>query len=330
MTKVYFRADGNSSIGLGHIYRSLALANMLKQDFDCYFMVRAPLQNIKSKIKAAAQLIELKDTNDAVGEAKIIAEKYLKGAEIVVLDGYHFKTDYQQIIRNAGVKLVCIDDIYACHFLADAIINHAGGILPSHYDTASYTNFYLGPNYLLLRDEFVASAQKPYSKTNNMNIFLCMGGGDINNYTLNVLQQVAKRTKGEKATYFVLIGEAYLYKTELDAFIKKSELDVVLLSSLSAHEIIDYMQRCSIAICPPSTISFEYLCTGGALYLYQIADNQKNIRKYLLEEALAFDFKENFPVEDALIRKTVKYQKTVIDGNSPIRLLDIFKQLSEY
>ena len=33
--KVVLRADGNSKIGLGHVYRLLALAEMLKEDFEC-------------------------------------------------------------------------------------------------------------------------------------------------------------------------------------------------------------------------------------------------------------------------------------------------------
>jgi len=37
MQKLIIRADGNKRIGLGHIYRALALGDMLKNDFDCHF-----------------------------------------------------------------------------------------------------------------------------------------------------------------------------------------------------------------------------------------------------------------------------------------------------
>ena len=39
--RVYFRADGHAKMGLGHVIRSLALAEMLKEDFDCYFIIRS-------------------------------------------------------------------------------------------------------------------------------------------------------------------------------------------------------------------------------------------------------------------------------------------------
>ncbi len=37
-THVYFRAEGNSQIGLGHIYRCLALAEYLKDEFNLHFV----------------------------------------------------------------------------------------------------------------------------------------------------------------------------------------------------------------------------------------------------------------------------------------------------
>ena len=37
MQKIIFRADAGAGIGYGHFIRSLALADMLKNDFDCVF-----------------------------------------------------------------------------------------------------------------------------------------------------------------------------------------------------------------------------------------------------------------------------------------------------
>ena len=35
MQKIYFRADAGAEIGYGHFIRTLALADMLKDDFSC-------------------------------------------------------------------------------------------------------------------------------------------------------------------------------------------------------------------------------------------------------------------------------------------------------
>ncbi|MCP4441338.1 MAG: UDP-2,4-diacetamido-2,4,6-trideoxy-beta-L-altropyranose hydrolase, partial [Aureispira sp.] len=268
MSKIYFRADGNSQIGLGHIFRSLALATMLKNDFECIFVIRNPLDTLKPKIQAVANLIELPEPTDELEEATHLVNSYLSEQDIVVLDGYHFKTSYQEVIKTAGVKLVSIDDIYECHFLSDAIINHAGGITPDYYNNQFYTQFYLGLNYLLLRPVFLEAAQTPYTKTDTNNIFICMGGADTNNNTIDILHKIEQKWTADDITCYVVIGQAYLHKKELENVIADSSLTIKVLSNLSAEQMLYYMQLCPIAICPPSGITFEYLCTAGALYLY--------------------------------------------------------------
>ena len=48
--KIIFRADGNSEIGLGHIMRCLALAEMLEGDFDMSFAIQNPDEKIEKLI----------------------------------------------------------------------------------------------------------------------------------------------------------------------------------------------------------------------------------------------------------------------------------------
>ena len=42
--KIFFRADAGPEIGYGHYIRSLALADMLKQDFDCTMFTQTPTE----------------------------------------------------------------------------------------------------------------------------------------------------------------------------------------------------------------------------------------------------------------------------------------------
>ena len=329
MTKIYFRADGNSQIGLGHVFRSLALAEMLRSDFDCIFMIRTPSQDLKKNIQKSLKIIELAATSPNQAEASHLAEKYFKKNDIVVLDGYHFTSEYQKIIKSKGAKLVSIDDIYSSFFFSDLIINHAGGITKDYYKNIFYTQFRLGLNYLLLRKEFLLTAQEPYKKKNNANIFICMGGADANNDTIDVLKDIEKKTPAKAPICKVVVGQAYKHQSELAAFIKKTKLKVEVLTNLSAREILDTMQVCSTAICPPSSVSFEYLCSGGVLYLQQTADNQKDVKKYLLQEGLALEFKQAYPVQYSECASMFERQKSIIDGKSHLRLLKAFKLLEK-
>ena len=49
--KVYIRADGSHDIGLGHLIRCIALAHMLKNDFDITFVCKEIPEKIKSDWK---------------------------------------------------------------------------------------------------------------------------------------------------------------------------------------------------------------------------------------------------------------------------------------
>lgn len=326
--KIFFRADGHAKMGLGHVIRSLALAGMLKDNFECHFIIRSPLPALKKQIlEVCQQIIELPDTDDHIAEAKFITNEFFQQDDVVVLDGYHFQTTYQHVIKTKGCKLVCIDDIYACHYVADAIINHAGGITPANYSAEPYTRYYLGLEYALLRKPFLKTAKEHKYPDRNKSIFICMGGADPNNDTLEILKKCSRKLPGYQ--YFVVTGGAYQYRSALNEYLSVSALKAKVLDNLDANQMADYMKKCRVAITPPSTVAFEYLSLGGILFLKVIADNQININDYFLRGGLAFDFDTRFfELTEAEITNAEKKQKAVFDGKTPERFLNLFHEIS--
>ncbi|MDB4727952.1 UDP-2,4-diacetamido-2,4,6-trideoxy-beta-L-altropyranose hydrolase [Saprospiraceae bacterium] len=327
-TKILFRVDGHSQMGLGHIVRSLALVRMLKSNFNCHFAIQNPPKGLLPQIKGYCKgLIELPTTNLLIEEAKYLCEHHLTGREIVVLDGYHFGTEYQQIIKNSGCKVVCIDDIHDKHFVADAIINHTGGITEDHYSKEDYTQCHFGLNYALLRQPFLEAAKNRFSPNAHPIAFVCLGGADPKNDTLKVLKRL-ETTETVKQCY-VVIGAAYLHRKELEVFISKSKLGITLLENICATRMIDIMRICSVAITSPSTISIEYLSVGGDLFLYQTADNQNDLFNYLTLNQLAFNFNELPPKDKKNLASARVRQQEILDGKSGQRLLKVFLNLEK-
>lgn len=303
---LFFRADGNSKIGLGHVVRTLALMDILREDFNCTFVSRNLLPNLKQQAKQIAhKIIILPETDDNVAEAHYLVETFLTGQEIVILDGYHFKWEYQKVLKSKGCQLVCIDDNHAYRFLADVIINHGGGIKAINYTAEPYTLFYLGLEYMLLRRPFLEAAQKndPLSKKEENAVFICMGGSDPQNDTLKILKACEK--KKDISKFYLILGEGYKNQEEINTFLKQTPLNVSIFKSQTASQMVEIMKRCPLAICAPSSIAYEYLTVGGSLFLHQTADNQTFIYQYLIQNHYAQAF-EAFNTEGVKLLKPTK------------------------
>ena len=318
--KVYIRADGNSEIGLGHVIRSLALAEMLKDDFNCIFVTRFLTDYIHSEaLKVCDDIIKLPESDDHFDAFLSI----LSSNDIVVLDNYFFDTDYQKSIKSKGCKLVCIDDMHDKHFVADVVINHSGGLKREYYSVSPNTCLFLGTDYALLRHEFLDRNEKNAGSS----LLVCMGGADKENKTLQILKLLEDKQFSHQC--YVVVGDAYQYQQDLIEFQQSSQLNIVILKNLSAQKMADIMSECRYAICPPSTISFEYLSKkGGELYLINIADNQKYIYDFYIKNGLAFDISELFVNDTLRLKQYVETQRKYFDGQSAERIISIFKRLN--
>ena len=142
-SKICLRADAGVNIGYGHFIRSLALADMLKDEFDCVFYTAEPTPYQIEELQKICSYVSL---SEATKIEDFLAD--LDGTEIVVLDNYYYTTDYQREIKGKGCKLVCIDDMHDKHYVADAVINHAPGSKDAQFSKENYTKLYLGPEYL--------------------------------------------------------------------------------------------------------------------------------------------------------------------------------------
>lgn len=322
--KVIFRTDGNDKIGLGHIVRCCALADMLKGEFDPYFYIRDPTPEIIGEVQKSCISVYSISEDLSYEEESDDWIKTLKGDEIVVLDGYHFGTGYQLLIKAKGCKLVCIGGIYSYHFVCDILIDHAGGTLAEEYSTEPYTKLLLGFKYALLREPFLNKQDIPENMAGPEELLICFGGADPENCTVRTLERIIGGFNGK---INIIIGSAYRHLAELNDFLKKyNNREIGLYRNINASEMAAVMKRSLLAICSASTISIEYLSiANGTLYLKVIADNQKKIFEFLTKESLAF------PLEDFIAgRKNDQnhhLKNYFFDGLQQQRYLEAFNKL---
>ena len=121
--KILFRGDGNDKIGLGHMYRLYAMAEMVKDYQKFVFVTRE--DSLTSFLPKEYQIDRIVATQNYKEEVQELIQKYTPSEYLMIVDGYSFDSQYQKLIKQVGFTLVYIDDLAQEHMYADLVINHS-------------------------------------------------------------------------------------------------------------------------------------------------------------------------------------------------------------
>lgn len=323
MRKILFRADAGAGIGYGHFIRSLALADMLKDDFDCVFYTSEPTPYQVAQMEGVCPYISLEE------KAKFHQFlDYLKGDEIVVLDNYFFTTDYQRRIKAKGCKLVCIDDMHDKHYVADLIINQGICWTKEDYSCEPYTRFAFGLRYSLLRKPFFEACRATHSRNpipDKLNVVVAFGGSDFLDLTKKTIQGIVNDSIVESIT--AIVGDRYAS----DKMIESPK--VVYKKNLSAKEIADIFMDNDVAILPASTMMNEALACGAKIIGgYYVRNQEYDYYAFLKEKLIegVDDYSDDRSVDrirKALMRVHDKALLNTITPDTPQIMVELFKTL---
>lgn len=328
LKKIIFRADGGSIVGMGHFIRTLALAEMLKEDFYCIYATQSPsAYQINEIEKVCQEWINLPSNENHFP----IFLNLLKGDEIVVLDNYYYTTDYQHCIKSKGCKLVCIDDIHDKHFIADVIINHAEGISELQYTVEKHTKFCLGYQFALLRKEYLTEIKEQPSK--KYSCLVIIGGADPLNLTAKIISMIVPLNF--QLPIAIVIGAGYNNDHLLKPF-----NNVELFKGIESSKVFQLMQESELGVFPASTIAIEAIAARLPFICGYYVDNQKEIYRGIETNNLALcvgNYLQTSPNEFAnafmqlsireITDRIVMKQKTLLDKKSKERFIKIFNNL---
>ncbi len=339
--KVIFRTDGSTAIGMGHVVRCLALADMLKDTFQIVFALQHSDDIVVKAIHEVTEsVILLPVTSNYRLDAKEFAE-HVQAGDIVVLDGYYFNTDYQIQVLSKKCKLVYIDDLHSWHHAADIIINHSEGISYSDYSAEPYTEIYTGLNYALLRKKFFEKPDSLHTIKAVRKVFINMGAADVNNLSQKFVEALL-HVDGISEIH-LMIGSVNPHLTKINSLIsEQNQIAITLHNNISSFQLHDLLLECDVAICPASTIALECCATGIGLLTGTTAENQRGILLGLHKNNAAIDlgdflkldrkeitekFKQYFSNPE-YFDQLVRNQRKLIDGKSPERVVAMFNRLA--
>ncbi|OWU91763.1 UDP-2,4-diacetamido-2,4,6-trideoxy-beta-L-altropyranose hydrolase [Flavobacterium sp. WLB] len=274
--RVVFRSDGNSIIGYGHFTRTLGLAALIKEEFNCIYATKIPTDYQRKEInKICSQLIELSDNDNQYDEFL----SYLDKDDIVVLDNYFFDSEYQQEIRNIGCKLIYIDDHNDKNYVCDALINNIPGFEYNSFKKEGYTKLYLGTDYALLRKEFFNPKYRSIKKQTNT-VFMSFGGADSYNISEKIMFFL--NDIGSFSEINLLIGDAYNFFPSLEKF-----KNLKIHKNIDADEVALLIAGSDICIVPASSLLNETASIGSKILVGYFADNQIQPYNHFVDNHLA-------------------------------------------
>jgi UDP-2,4-diacetamido-2,4,6-trideoxy-beta-L-altropyranose hydrolase len=173
--------------------RCLALAQAWQDSGGhSFFVIVGEEPGVENWLKAEGMEIiylsvEPGRTEDASQTVKLAQQK---AAAWVMVDGYHFGSQYQRHIKEGGLSLLFVDD-NGNHdrYYADIVLNQNLCAHKKLYARGEpYTRLLLGPSYVLLRREFLTwGGGKCETPQVGRNVLVTLGGSDPDNITRKVI-----------------------------------------------------------------------------------------------------------------------------------------------
>lgn len=283
-TTLVICAEANSRVGVGHLMRCMALAQPWKtKGGRC--MVFGGIEAVTLRNRLLADGYELFESSpDPAGAVQQFKELAISNAW-VVLDGYHFGPEWQDVLVDSGYSVLCIDDgAKLSHYSAQVILAPDCDVQLRSYQTHHSTLILAGPRYRLLRQGLAAKAERPVIGGNGAVVLVTFGGADVRNVTPDVVKAL-DGILGPTDLVIVVLGPANTHRIEVQEALKavayRSELlqDVGDMSALYA--------RADIAVSAAGGTAWEIAAAGLPSVLLPVAANQEPGAGFLVRAGAA-------------------------------------------
>jgi UDP-2,4-diacetamido-2,4,6-trideoxy-beta-L-altropyranose hydrolase len=342
VSTLFIRADASAAMGTGHLMRMIALGQAwLERGWVVRFFCAAITPSLADRLSSEGFYLSpiyaaLGSKEDLERLLHLMAESdQAEGKDkLVVLDGYHFDSDYQLGIKAAGFKLLVMDDYgHAEFYHADWVLNQNISAFEGLYSKRSLgTKLFLGPKFALLRNEFLAYKhwQREIAPSATK-ILVTMGGSDPDNVTLKVIEALI----GLHLQIKVVIGGSNHQLNRITEFIHiRSDSPAVIEVIHDASNMPELMAWADLAVAAAGSTCLELAFMRLPSLLFILAENQiqialemdKRVGAKCIGSAFAFDKRLFLRNIDVLCHNTSSRVKAssassgLVDGHGRSRI----------
>jgi len=279
--RVAFRIDSSPTIGLGHINRTLVLAEEFKKNKVKVFFLNSNFKkNYDNLIKKKGfNLIKLNDNEiseksfneTAISEDSKKVSTFVKKNKIdlTIIDNYLINAKWEEEVSK-NCKIILISDFLKRKTFCDYLIQ---------YHLSSENNFkkyLLNKNCKVLSDpQYTIIKKQPIPKIlsqNRKKVFIYMGGADSKFFTEKIIKILNKKFF-YKYKFFILV------KKERAKSVKKlcAKNNNFIILSKHYKNLSSLAAKCSIIISNMGTSMYEFSKLRAKLIIVPQSDTHKRI-----------------------------------------------------
>jgi spore coat polysaccharide biosynthesis predicted glycosyltransferase SpsG/CMP-N-acetylneuraminic acid synthetase len=275
LPRVLFCVDGGAEMGMGHVYRSVAVAKELTQivpHADVCFLMQADLPEGVQHISSEGYPIRVapgKDVQTVIG----VIRDY--SPNIIINDRPFLEDNYLRALAGLGASTInlvdSLDDIEKPSELASIII------ATMQEGEVELDDYHAGPAFAILRDSFRAKAgETPAIPDEGRKIVMSFGGSDPQNLTMKAL---AALDELPELAVTVVLGPAYGYRAELDALVATLSTKPEILKNV--EHMADILFEADLVLCSGGMTVFEIAALGRpGIVLCQNTRERERMEKF--------------------------------------------------
>ncbi|GKV64856.1 UDP-2,4-diacetamido-2,4,6-trideoxy-beta-L-altropyranose hydrolase [Sporosarcina sp. NCCP-2331] len=321
--KIMIRTDASIEIGTGHVMRCLTLAKQLQRHgaevtFICRNLVGNSIAYLKSQNVGVLSLPEMKDSTsdiewisenwkqDAKDTASLLKQSGCK-VDVLVVDHYSLDEKWEREFDQLVSSIFVIDDLanrpHKCNYLLDQNYYHNMqeryiGLVPDE------CVLLLGPDYVLLRDEFIEAAKRPRIRSGKVeNLLIFFGGTDPTGETIKALEAVQESEQQFK-NIDVVVGASNPHKEIVEELCKATPNAQYLCQ---VNNMAELMMKADLAIGAGGSTIWERCILLLPSIILVTAENQKEVTKAVAEQGSIFYLGEFIEVGRKDISDSLKY-----------------------
>jgi UDP-2,4-diacetamido-2,4,6-trideoxy-beta-L-altropyranose hydrolase len=281
------RADASAGIGAGHVMRCLALAKAWQKTGAVVVCVMAEsiaaLEERLLREDVAVKKIAAEPGSKADAD-RTIAEAHHANPAWVVVDGYCFDPIYISNLKAAGLRTMFLDDdgrfdSYPAHAVLNQNISASS---PMYAKRDASTQLLLGPEYVLLRPEFLIEPRAREHPAIARKVLVTMGGSDSENVTGKILVALLAMDSNFEAK--IVVGAGSPWQNELQALaIQRRGFELVR----SPANMASLMRWADAAISGAGGTVWELAYLGLPAIVIALSQDQRQIARGLADNDVA-------------------------------------------